>query len=231
MAQRKAGGSWWFGSAATQGSLPQPQAGGVVRSVCPSIHPSKGKSLLPGCSCLLPQLASVLRPHGPLPPLPGRRTWASPAQLQVRMMAQLLHQLLLRRLLQDVPVESGRRCPGSSGERETWAPPGGRAALLPTEESSDTCTTEHGDLGPSPGCVHGVPKSPGGQPSTLAGGAVQRGCYNTWREGAAAALRATTTVLHQQRKDFRNHRREVRATCLHPPTESPGDYQNLRTLS
>lgn len=154
--------------------LPQPQAGGVAPIV---VRLFEGKSLL-GYSQPPPTTGIILRPHRHLPPLPGRRTWVSPAQLQVRMVAQLLHQLLLRWLLQDVPAGLGR-CPGSSRQGGTWGPLGWHAVLLPTKQSPGMCTSEHGGLEASPQCVHGLPKSPGRCPCTLARGAVQRGRYNT----------------------------------------------------
>lgn len=67
---------------------------------------SEGKPLLRGRRrhrLLLP------RPHRHPPSQPGRRTWTSPAQLQVRVVAQLLHQLLLRGLLQDIPEQELHR--------------------------------------------------------------------------------------------------------------------------
>ena len=68
-----------------------------------------------------PSSGSRLPPPRPesLPRPPGRRNRegvrTSPAQLQVRVAAQLLHQLLLRGLLQDVPAERGRQWTGRPG--------------------------------------------------------------------------------------------------------------------
>lgn len=83
---------------------PQGQSGSIQGKAFPG-----GRRLFP--------CRPVQRPRCHPRPWPGRRTWMSPAQPQVRMVAQLLHQLLLCRLLQDIPVASGRRCPGRTGGR------------------------------------------------------------------------------------------------------------------
>lgn len=74
----------------------------------------KGKAPPLGRGRLLPSLRAS---RGRL--AAGRRSQegvrTSPAQLQVRVAAQLLHQLLLRGLLQDVPAERGRQCTGRPG--------------------------------------------------------------------------------------------------------------------
>lgn len=81
-----------------------------------------------------------------------------------------------------------------SRELQTWGPLGWHAVLLPTKQSPGMCTSEHGGLEASPQCVHGLPKSPGRRPCTLARGAVQRGRYNT-----AHACRGSTFLTSKDR--------------------------------
>lgn len=70
---------------------------------CHSLGGQSGSVSPPGRSGLSLGPALVPRPHCHPPSQEGTRT--SPAQLQVGVMPQLGHQLLLRRLLQDLPEQ------------------------------------------------------------------------------------------------------------------------------
>lgn len=107
----------------------------MARTAPKGLRSGPARLRIRACACPASVRAAAL-PKGKAPPLgrgrllPGLRASrgrlaagrhsregvrTSPAQLQVRVAAQLLHQLLLRGLLQDVPAERGRRWTGRPG--------------------------------------------------------------------------------------------------------------------
>lgn len=137
---------------------------------------SKVKSLTPAATSISgPQAASPCT-------APARwSTWVSPAQPQVWVMFQLLHQLLLRGLLQDVPARRGE---GSQGaEEEGPGPSGSSDPASERDRAPETCDRAArqglGTRDSDPPCLQGALKSTGEHPSVLAAGTGQIAQDNT----------------------------------------------------